>query len=99
MTGGRHFQLRPKRGKLLADVGVAEMVCCWGLCAPKRCASYPLHRTGIIRAHKRNGDNSDRIPQHKAEGTMMRQGGRYCDSAGRQQDGRHDSPINAKETV
>ena len=35
MTSGGHFQLRPKIGKILADVGVAEMVHCRGICAPK----------------------------------------------------------------
>ena len=32
MAGGVHCQLRPKRGKLIDEVGVAEMVRCRGLC-------------------------------------------------------------------
>ena len=32
MAGGVHRQLRPKRGKLIDEVGVAEMVRCRGLC-------------------------------------------------------------------
>ena len=36
VVGGGNCQLRPKRGKLLADAGVAEMVRLWGLRDPKR---------------------------------------------------------------
>ena len=35
VVGGGHHQLCPKRGKLLADIGVAYMVSCWCVRSPK----------------------------------------------------------------
>ena len=48
MAGGGHIELWPKRGNILAEVGVAEMVRCRSLYATKRCDRCPLCGTDII---------------------------------------------------
>ena len=99
MAGGGHHQLRTKRGKLLADVRVAEMVRCQGVHAPKRRSRFPSSRTGIGGRSEGNRDNPVRGNQLKAARTARRQGGRSRNSAVREQAGRHENPIHAKEAV
>ena len=87
VAGGGHRQLRPKRGKLLAEVGIAEIVRRQGVNSPKRRAICPSRRTGIVGSSKENGGNTVREPKRKAEVNARQQGRRYSNSAGGQRAG------------
>ena len=76
VAGGGHHQLRPKIGKLISDVGFADMVRYQGIHAPKRRASCPLCGTGFRGGIKGNGVNPARRPQRKVAVTARRKGGR-----------------------
>ena len=74
MAGRGHCQLHPKLGKLLAVVGVVEMVRFRGICSPKQCASYPSCGTALRSGTNDNGGNPARSPQRTVAGTARRKG-------------------------
>ena len=55
VAGGGDHQLQSKCGKLLANVGVEEIVCRGGVRAPTLCDRFPPHRAGVVSGAKGDG--------------------------------------------
>ena len=58
VAGGGNSKLQPKHAKLLANVGVAEMVHCWSIRAPKRCTRCISRGSRLVGGSKGSGGNT-----------------------------------------
>ena len=87
VVGGGHCQLWTKRGNLLDDAGVVEMVFLRGIYAPKLCASCPSSGTGLRGGTKINGGNTAKRPQYTVAETARRKRVKSCDGADGQRSG------------